>query len=222
MSSSDSNHSVPEDFKLENLYKYFQECLQEDGSLDMDLYVLGYDEIYKFLNLLGTVFTWVASDVHTKNNCLREHRKSEQRDHYKTIQSMIEYEMREKLIQPHKGKECQAASRNLLRLHRALEYIDAFLGRLPNLENAEKCCPHSQAAYKATLAKHHPWLVQKGALGAMHFLPTKEGLIHKICGDSQEAYDEAVRLLPMAVKAMQDVYDKTQQVYAEHKLLDMP
>jgi hypothetical protein len=27
---------------------------------------LGYEELYKFLNLLGTVFGWVASDVHAK------------------------------------------------------------------------------------------------------------------------------------------------------------
>lgn len=32
----------------------------------MDLYIQGYDELYKFLNLLGTVFGWVASDVHAK------------------------------------------------------------------------------------------------------------------------------------------------------------
>ena len=32
----------------------------------MDFYILGYDELYKFLNLLGTVFSWVASDVHAK------------------------------------------------------------------------------------------------------------------------------------------------------------
>ena len=45
----------------------------------------------------------------------------------------------------------------------------------------DKCCPVSQEAYKATLMKFHPWILQKVALAAMNLLPTKEGLIQKIC-----------------------------------------
>ena len=37
-----------------------------EGHLSVDNYILGYEELYKFLNLLGTVFGWVASDVHAK------------------------------------------------------------------------------------------------------------------------------------------------------------
>lgn len=55
------------DFDMENLFKYFNTCYGEDGSrLSMDSYIKGYEEIVKFLNLLGTVFGWVASDVVAK------------------------------------------------------------------------------------------------------------------------------------------------------------
>jgi hypothetical protein len=37
-----------------------------EGHVSVDFYILGYGELYKFLNLLGTVFGWVASDVHAK------------------------------------------------------------------------------------------------------------------------------------------------------------
>lgn len=63
--------NAPEDFDLENLQKYFAACLRDDGGLDMDNYILGFDEVYKFLNLLGTVFGWVASDVMAKIEILR-------------------------------------------------------------------------------------------------------------------------------------------------------
>ncbi len=79
-----------------------------------------------------------------------------------------------------------------------------------------------KAAYKKTLSKHHPWVVQKAALLAMNMLPTKQGLIQKICGDDKEALAEAARILPEAVKAMQAVYEKTQKIYEEHNLLDIP
>ena len=38
----------------------------------------------------------------------------------------------------------------------------------------EKLVSVSQEAYKKTLQKFHPWVVQKAALLAMHMLPTKQ------------------------------------------------
>ena len=212
-----------EEFKLENLHKYFSECLQEDGGLLIDSYVLGYGEIYKFLCLLGTVFGWVAADIHQKNIVLRAHREGENAEAYRTVQTMIRHEEETKLVKVNaKHQKCTSGARNLLRLHRALAYIIAFLECLPEMPDEEKCCPHSQAAYKKTLAKHHPWVVQKAALLAMNMLPTKQGLIKKTCGEDEVAYKEAARMLPEAIKAMKVVYDKTHQIYEERKLLDIP
>lgn len=191
----------------------------------LDKYLLGYDEIYRFLCLLGTVYGWVASDVLHKNTMLRELCTGPKADSYRTIQSMVEHELEAKMVQP-KGqqqhKDTKSGARNLLRLHRALAYINSFLECLPSLDKDDKCCPHSQAAYKNTLAKHHPWVVQKAATLAMNMLPTKLGLIHKICGESQEAYEAAAKVLPEAIRAMQAVYDKTQEIYERHDLLDIP
>ncbi len=213
----------PESFKLENLRKFFTDCLQEDGSLLLEDYIKGYDEIYKFLCLLGTVYGWVASDVSQKNIILRSHLKGKNAESYRTIQGMVQHEMETKMVQPNtKHKDGNSGARNLLRLHRALAYVNAFLESLPSLAEDEKCCPHSQKAYKKTLSRYHPWVVQKAAMLAMNMLPTRKGLIQKICGESEEEYQEAVRVLPEAVKAMQAVYNQTQKLYEEHKLLDIP
>ena len=92
------------------------------------------------------------------------------------------------------------------------------------MEMHDKCCHVSQEAYKTTLIKFHPWVVQKAALLAMHMLPTKEGLIHKICEDAhnEEEYKAAADTLKAAVKAMKAVYDKTQEEYKEKELLALP
>lgn len=72
MSQEIVTNNAPEDFALENLYKYFSECQLPDGAgLDMDKYIQGFEEINKFLNLLGTVFGWVASDVTAKVEILK-------------------------------------------------------------------------------------------------------------------------------------------------------
>lgn len=210
------------DFKLESLCAYFESCITPEGHISVDSYILGYDELYKFLNLLGTVFGWVASDVHAKLEILREHRKNDEiGKHFVTIESMTSYEVEENLIKT-KAKDCSTGSRNLLRLHRALEYIIAFLDSIQDLELTEKLCGVSQESYKKTLQKFHPWVVQKAALLAMHMLPTKQGLLQKISAESEAEQKKAKETLSLAVAAMKDVYDRTNAIYKEKNLLDLP
>ena len=90
------------------------------------LQILAYEELFKFLNLLGTVFGWVASDIDAKMEILRGLKNGEQSEKYLTVQSMIQYEVDNNLIK-YKAKDSSTGTRNLLRLHRALEYIAAFL-----------------------------------------------------------------------------------------------
>ena len=54
----------------------------------------------------------------------------ETKPHYATIQSMTEYEVKADLIK-YKARDSKTGSRNLLRLQRALEYIIAFMVKVP-------------------------------------------------------------------------------------------
>jgi len=212
---------MPSDFDLERLLKSFQDCVDAEGRILLSHYIVGYEELYKFLNLLGTVFGWVSTDVDAKLNILRDLRKSETSQNYQDVSTMLKYEVDNKLIK-YKAKDSKTGSRNLLRLHRALEYIVAFLEEVPNLDTNDKCCGISQNAYKATLMKFHPWVVQKAASLAMNLLPTKAGLIEKICGDDEVKIARAHEALPAAVKAMQDTYKKTEEIYLQFELLNLP
>ena len=53
----------------------------------------GYREVYKFLNLLGTVFGWVGSDVWAKIVQLEKYLAGEEKEHYQNIKAMIDYEV---------------------------------------------------------------------------------------------------------------------------------
>eukprot|EP00095_Tigriopus_kingsejongensis_P009333 maker-scaffold247_size239117-snap-gene-1.21 protein:Tk09333 transcript:maker-scaffold247_size239117-snap-gene-1.21-mRNA-1 annotation:"hypothetical protein DAPPUDRAFT_231317" len=209
------------DFDLELLEKHFSKSLKEDGSIDLDLYLLGFGEIYKFLNLLGTVFGWVAADVNHKLVHLGSHRNGAQGSHYATIESMVEFEVKEKIVNP-KARETNSGTRNLLRLHRAMDFISKFLEVLPDLPMDDKCCTSAQNAYKKTLIKFHPWVVQKAAMLAMHMLPTKKDLIRKINSGSNDAVEKATETLKKAVQAMIEAYSRTQKVYQAHNVIDLP
>ena len=56
-----------------------------------------------------------------------------------------------------KKKDDPSGSRTLLRLHRALEYITEFLGKLEELEDETYLSQVSKDAYEGTLMKYHPW-----------------------------------------------------------------
>ena len=184
-------------------------------------YITGYKEIYKFLCLMGTVFGWVGSDVYDKVVLLEKYLAGDKQEHYRTVKSMIAFEVKNDLIKT-KKKDDQSGSRTLLRLHRALEYIYEFLGSLEDIDDETSVGQVSKDAYEKSLMKYHPWIVQKAAKLGMGMLPSKKGLIQKIIPDDDQAKLEKARKdFPRAVEEMRRTYNKTQVFYKEHNLLNI-
>jgi len=209
------------DFSLELLTQHFKDSTAAPG-LCLASYVKGYREVYKFLNLLGTVFGWVGSDVWAKIVQLEKYLAGEEKEHYQNIKAMIDYEVEHDLIKT-KKKDDPSGSRTLLRLHRALEYIIAFLHKLDDIQDADLCSVISVEAYEATLMKYHPWVVQKAAKLAMKLLPTKGGLILKVHPEgSEEGIKKTLENFPKAVSAMRAAYDALHVHYEEKDLLNIP
>ena len=66
MDNSNVDPNLPTDFSLKVLKSSFEGCINEDGNLLLLNYINGFEELYKFLNLLGTVFGWVSTDIDNK------------------------------------------------------------------------------------------------------------------------------------------------------------
>jgi len=210
-----------EAFSLVRLADQFNKC-QETAGLSLREYVEGYKEVYKFLCLMGTVFGWVGSDVYAKYTTLEKYLIGDKKEEYQNIKTMIDYEVKNNLVKT-KKKDDPSGSRTLLRLHRALEYITAFLDRLEGMKDEDYCSVTSREAYETTLMKYHPWVVQKAAKLGMGLLPTKKGLVAKVCPDGDvETLRKAEQDFPKAVEAMRSAYNATQVFYQEHNLLDIP
>jgi len=210
-----------DEFSLVVLADQFNKCLKNQ-ELTLVEYIAGYKEVYKFLALLGSVFGWVGSDVYAKIATLEKYLVGEEKQHYQNIKTMIDYEIKNDLIKT-KKKDDPSGSRTLLRLHRALEYIIGFLHKLEDIEDEGYCSGISREAYEATLMKYHPWVVQKAAKLAMGLLPTKKGLVAKVCPDGNDAaLKKAHQDFPKAVSAMRSVYEATQVFYRDNNLLEIP
>jgi len=209
------------EFSLDKLTQHFIKCSSTPG-LSLSSYIAGYREVYKFLQLLGTVFGWVGSDVWAKIVVLQKYLDGEEKDKYVNIKVMIDHEVEINLIKT-KKKDDPSGTRTLLRLHRALEYIILFLHKLEEIKDDDLCSVINIQAYEVTLMKYHPWVVQKAAKLAMKLLPTKKGLILKVHPEgSPEGIQKTIEDFPKAVTAMRAAFDSLQMFYKEKDLLDIP
>ena len=62
----------------------------------------------------------------------------------------------------------------------SVAFIADFMRELHDRADDQKMGSVCQASYKRTLAQFHPWLVQKGALLAMHMLGTRGDIVEKV------------------------------------------
>lgn len=86
------------------------------------------NEMCKKKLTLFSIRRWVASDLQAKLDVLRKNRLKNDVNvsrQYNDVKSMVKYELSEKAIK-FKAKDDTTGTRNLLRLHRALEVISAI------------------------------------------------------------------------------------------------
>ena len=168
--------------------------------------------------MLGTVFGFVNKDVNEKLGILRTHIQGTAGEHYRSVQSMAEYEVSNKII--HKKTSPPNGCRSLLRLNRALEFIMGFLAILQEPDSKAPFTHAVHDCYKATLAKYHAWIVQKGVALALYTLPHKEKLVEMLSeGLTEEEFHTQTVGMVGKLKVM---YESVQKCYAEKNILDLP
>ena len=175
----------------------------------------------RFFSIIGTIFSFVTSDVHSKLAILQYHLTSEAGTHYETIEKMIEFEVANGISADSAGGQ-PSGSRTLLRLHRALEFIILLFSELAqsSAESTESFSTLVGRAYTATLANHHSWVIRSAVFVALYAVPSRSTLVHRL--DSEGSDERIINQLNAAVLAMQPVYDRVQTLYSDNDLLQLP
>jgi len=205
-----------EKFDLKLVAERFKSSLEKEDDVLMDLYLLAFREILKFFQLLGSVFSFVSSDVKTKVGILEEFRANKEvAENFNSVKQMISYEKDKELLQK---KGYVSGSRTLLRLHRGLDFIRNFLRRLGEVEPDEKTSTICSLSYNETLANFHPFLIRKSANIAMYALPQRDQLLNKVCSDVQKS----IEALPEMLKFTDTVYDRIDALYTVNDLHGLP
>ncbi|XP_020897268.1 ceramide-1-phosphate transfer protein-like [Exaiptasia diaphana] len=206
-------------FRLDVVVDSFTKAKQEDGSIVLDEYVRGYDELCIFFDSLGSVFGFITSDVRDKIGILKHHRSNENGKNYDMVKRMFDFEV-EKNLTAAQTKPL-SGSRTLLRLHRALAFTVLFMKGLSEASDKDDSSKLAADAYNETLARYHPWLIRKAALLAMYTLDNVGDMIKKASGGNANE-EEAKKLLKEGVDAIQPVYDATEALYTSYDLHGLP
>lgn len=172
------------------------------------------------MNSLGNVFSFISKDVVNKIQILENFLSGESGSYYVTIQSMVKYELENELVDLTKrGSHPESGCRTLLRLHRALRWLELFLERLRTSTEDSKTSVMCSDAYNESLAQHHPWLIRKAVGVAFCALPGRDTFF-----DVMHAGDHAqvVALLGESLPLIAEVYQITEDLYAKNHLLELP
>ncbi|KAM9785750.1 ceramide-1-phosphate transfer protein [Neosynchiropus ocellatus] len=207
-------------FSLREVLDTFKLCLSENKEVYLEHYCAGWRGLVKFLNSLGTVFGFISKDAVNKIQILVSHMNGENASHYLTVQSMVKYELEGGLVDLTKrGSHPESGCRTLLRLHRALRWLELFLERLRTSSEDDKTSVMCAEAYNESLAQHHMWVVSKAARMAFCMLPARQAFFEVMNVGPPE---KVVAMLGEALPLISEVYQITEDLYAQNNLLNLP
>ncbi|KAA8591417.1 hypothetical protein FQN60_002360 [Etheostoma spectabile] len=191
-------------FCLQEVLDTFKLCLSEKKDIYLEHYVAG----------------WRGLDAVNKINILVTLLHGENGSQYVTVQSMVKYELDNDLVDLTKrGSHPESGCRTLLRLHRALRWLELFLERLRTSGEDSKTSVMCSEAYNESLSQHHPWVVRKAAGMAFCVLPGRPAFLEVMNVGPPE---RVVAMLGEAVPLISEVYQITEELYAQQNLLDLP
>ncbi|XP_036137367.1 ceramide-1-phosphate transfer protein isoform X1 [Molossus molossus] len=208
------------EFSLKVVLVHFKQCLNEKEEVLLEHYLTGWKGLIRFLDHLGTVFSFISKDVAAKLQIMERLCTGPQRDHYSSLQSMVAYETSNKLVDlERRSRHPDSGCRTVLRLHRALRWLQLFLEGLRTSPEDARTSELCASSYSASLAAYHPWIIRQAVTVAFYTLPTRKVFLETMNVGSSE---QAVEMLGEALPFIEQVYNVSQKLYADHALLDLP
>ncbi|MEE6507364.1 hypothetical protein FKM82_021081 [Ascaphus truei] len=213
--------STEDTFSLKEVLDSFKCCLvDDDQDVLVEHYLNGWKGLVRFMNSLGNIFSFVSKDAVSKIQIMESYLGGTNGERYRTLQSMVEYELSADLVDLNKrSSNSDSGCRTILRLHRALRWLQLFLEKLRTSSEDSKTSTLCAEAYNDSLANYHPWIIRKTATVAFLALPARNTFFQVM---NVGITEEVVAMLGESMPYVTQVYDFTQELYTQHNLLDLP
>ncbi|KAM3926785.1 glycolipid transfer protein domain-containing protein 2 [Leptodactylus fuscus] len=208
-------------FQIGKMLQSFHTCVTSDQEILLEHYLEAWRELIKFMDSMGTVFTFISHETITKIDILQKYLNGENGRNYRTIRSMMKYELENDVVNFKElpSNKVPSGCRTLLRMHRALKWLEVFLYNVGTNPGQDKTSEMCAEAYHKTLAHYHSWFIRQVAEVAFLALPPVEEMYKVVC---VKDHSEARVVLLTTVDAIVKVYNITQELYTENHMLELP
>ncbi|XP_025032253.1 ceramide-1-phosphate transfer protein isoform X2 [Python bivittatus] len=211
-----------EEFNIRHVQRAFKDSLTPRGEILLREYLHGWRQLTKFMDALGTAFGLISQETQSKITIMQQHQDGHHGLHYRTVQSMVNFELASGLVgfQTLPATQPPSGCRTLLRLHRALKWLELFLHKLGTSQKDDKPYQMCLDTYREALAPYHSWWVQHAAALAFLAMPSRQELYRIIFTRQEKQAAQAIVLT--TVESLGRVYNVTQDVYSAHGMLELP
>ncbi|XP_045896191.1 glycolipid transfer protein domain-containing protein 2 [Micropterus dolomieu] len=232
-------------FQVSLLLSHLRAAPAYTSDVLLQPYLSSWDELVRFMEALGPMVGLISKEIESKTSIIRQlallaeenpeaelgpdvhslnaENNLEASQHsgaYHSVRSMILVELNQGVVNFH--QQTDSGCRTLLRLHRALLWLKLFLEKLAETPVAGRFKSPSELcreAYQSTLANHHTWFVRRAAELAFIAMPERGFFFRLVCVQNQQ---ELSTILKRVVRAIVEVYNRTQKALEENGMLDLP
>ncbi|XP_038564351.1 glycolipid transfer protein domain-containing protein 2 [Micropterus salmoides] len=232
-------------FQVSLLLSHLRAAPAYTSDVLLQPYLSSWDELVRFMEALGPMVGLISKEIESKTSIIRQlallaeenpeaelgpdvhslnaENNLEASQHsgaYHSVRSMILVELNQGVVNFH--QQTDSGCRTLLRLHRALLWLKLFLEKLAETPVAGRFKSPSELcreAYQNTLANHHTWFVRRAAELAFIAMPERGFFFRLVCVQNQQ---ELSTILKRVVRAIVEVYNRTQKALEENGMLDLP
>ncbi|XP_063157875.1 glycolipid transfer protein domain-containing protein 2 isoform X2 [Candoia aspera] len=211
-----------EEFDIRRLQRAFMDSLTPRGEILLQEYLCGWRQLIKFMDVLGNAFGLISQETQSKITIMQQHQDGQHGLHYRTVQSMVNFELASGLVgfQSLPADWPPSGCRTLLRLHRALKWLELFLHKLGTSQKDDKPSQMCMDAYREALAPYHSWWVRQAAALAFLAMPSHQELYRIIIARQEK--QAAWAIVMTTVESLGRVYNITQDVFSAHGMLQLP
>jgi len=198
---------------LLNNLRAVNEEIYNTGQISTILFMETFKELNTLFDGLGIAFFFIKRDILKKLHFVEQRFKKDP-NNFKTLQAMIKYEVDNQM---ENTPNHTSASRNILRLNRAIIFIGSFLQKLgeDEKESLSNCIGKS---YEETLAKYHTWKVRKAVNVALYSLPSREVFLEHLGFHEKHETDQFLQLCSKYVSV---ITKNLQEFYESHHLTEL-
>ncbi|XP_066526255.1 ceramide-1-phosphate transfer protein [Hoplias malabaricus] len=229
-----------QNFQVSHLLLHLNTALDPASDILLEPYLLCWEELIKFMEALGPLFSLFTGKVQEKIVVIRRLMEEEsarnahdpkisqnpQVHAYISVRSMLEAELQRGVVSF--DRQTDSGSRTLLRLHRSLLWLQMLLEKLleggpgdgaEGGDGGRSLGVLCAEAYEEALAPHHPWFLQQAAHLVFRAMPSRAALLRIVCVTTQE---EAEPIIHTIINTIREVHHRTQRELEQRHMMNLP